>query len=202
MFAHGSTAISHGADISEVPGCICYDRWVLSEGHKKYLKDWCPLNSQPTFLFLNLFKPKDLWPYYQKHANQIILNRNNSLKLSLRNIPGLPSNFVDCESFLESNCPHIFALCETNLDDSVDFDNFSVRGYLALIRKDSSTHMYGLKFTWKMDIRLHGAYLSENSADSYLCFDWLYVAQCLTSFSSINHLLPLCARFLILFHLT
>ena len=92
------------------------------------------MNSQPAFLFLNLFKPKDLWPYYQKHANQIILNRNNSLKLN-------------SESFLESNCPHIFALCETNLDDSVDFGNFSVRGYLALIRKDSSTHMYGLTFT-------------------------------------------------------
>ena len=114
------------------------------------------MNSQPTFLFLNLFKPKDIWPYYQKHANQIILNRKNSLKLNFRNNPGLPSNFIDCESFLESNCPHIFALCETNLDDS---DMFSVRGYLALIRKDSSIHMYGLKFTGKMDIRLHGAYL-------------------------------------------
>ena len=32
-------------------------------------------------------------------------------------------------------------------------------------------------------------------------FNWLYVTQCLTSFSSINHLL-LCAQFFILFHLT
>ena len=23
-----------------------------SEGHKNYFKDWCPINSQPTFLFL------------------------------------------------------------------------------------------------------------------------------------------------------
>ena len=69
---------------------------------------------------------------------------HNSLKLSFTNIRGLRSNFVDCESFLESNSPDILALCETNLDDSIDSGNFSVRGYLPLIQKDSSTHMHGL----------------------------------------------------------
>ena len=49
------------------------------------------------------------------------------------NIQGLCSNFVDCESFLESNSPDIFALCETNQDDSIDSGNFSVRDYLLLI---------------------------------------------------------------------
>ena len=52
---------------------------------------------------------------------------HNSLKLSFKNIGGLPSNFVDCESFLESNSPDILALCETNLDDTIDSDSFSVR---------------------------------------------------------------------------
>ena len=33
-------------------------------------------------------------------------------------------------------------------------------------------------------------------------FDWLFFTQCLTSSSSINHLLHLYAQFLILFHLT
>ena len=69
---------------------------------------------------------------------------HNSLKLSFANIQGLRSNFVNSESFLESNSPDILALCETNLDDSIDSGNFSVRGYLPLIRKDSSTHMHGL----------------------------------------------------------
>ena len=69
---------------------------------------------------------------------------HNSLKLSFTNIRGLRSNFVDCESFLESNSPDILALCETNLDDSIDSGSFSVRGYLSLIWKDSSTHMHGL----------------------------------------------------------
>ena len=69
---------------------------------------------------------------------------HNSLMLSFTNIWGLCSNFVDCESFLESNSPDILALCETNLDDSIDSGNFSVRGYLPSIRKDSSTHIRGL----------------------------------------------------------
>ena len=58
---------------------------------------------------------------------------HNSLKLSFMNICSLRSNFFDCESFLESNSPDILVLCETNLDDSIDSDNFSVRGYLPLI---------------------------------------------------------------------
>ena len=58
-------------------------------------------------------------------------------------IRGLRSDFVECESFLESNSPDILALYETNLDDSIDSGNFSVTGYLPLIRMDSITHMHG-----------------------------------------------------------
>ena len=57
----------------------------------------------------------------------------NSLKLSFTNIQGLRLDFVDCESFLESNSPDILDLCEANLDHSIDSGNFSVRGYLPLI---------------------------------------------------------------------
>ena len=69
---------------------------------------------------------------------------HNSRKLSFTNIRDLRSNFVECGSFLESNYPDILALCETNLDDSIDSGNFSVKGSLPLIRKDSITHMHGL----------------------------------------------------------
>ena len=55
------------------------------------------------------------------------------LNLSFKNIQGLRSNFIECESFLESNSPGILALRETNLDDLIDSGNFSVRGYLPLI---------------------------------------------------------------------
>ena len=69
---------------------------------------------------------------------------HNSLQLSFTNIRSLRSNFVDCKSCLESNSPDILSLCETNLDDSIDSGNFSVKSYLSLIRKDSSIHMHGL----------------------------------------------------------
>ena len=58
---------------------------------------------------------------------------HNSLKLSFADILGLHLNFVECESFLETNSPGILALCETNLDVSIDSGNFSVTGYLPLI---------------------------------------------------------------------
>ena len=53
---------------------------------------------------------------------------HNPLKLNW----GLCSNF-ECESFLELNSPDILALCETNLDDSIDSGDFSVIDYLSLI---------------------------------------------------------------------
>ena len=95
---------------------------------------------------------------------------HNSLKLSFTNIRGFRLNFVDCESFLESNSPDILALSETNLDDSIDSGNFSPRGYLPLIRKDSSTHMHGLAVYIKEGLPFAPDLFLENSADSYLCF--------------------------------
>ena len=99
---------------------------------------------------------------------------HNSLKLNFMNIQGLRSNFVDCESFLESNSRDILALCETNLDDSIDSGNFSVRGYLPIIRKCSSTHMHrlavhvkeGLPFPWDLSL--------ETSQILTCVFDLLY----------------------------
>ena len=95
---------------------------------------------------------------------------HSSLKLSFTNIRDLRSNFVECESFLESNSPDILSLCEANLDGSIDSDNFFLRGYLPLIQKDSVTHMHGvavdvkegLPFAWDLSL--------ENSVDSYYFF--------------------------------
>ena len=89
---------------------------------------------------------------------------HNSLKLSFTNILGLCSNFVDCESFLESNSPNILVLCETNLDDS---GNLSVRGYLPLIQKDSGTHIHGLAVYVKEGLPFARDVSLENSVDSY-----------------------------------
>ena len=117
----------------------------------------------------------------------------NCLKLSFTSIWGLCLNFVERESFLESKSSDTLALCETNLDDYIDSGNFSVKGYLPLIWKDSIIHMDGL-----------AVYVKEGSPRWILIyvFDCLYFIQYLTSFSSISHLLCLYAWYLILFHLT
>ena len=86
------------------------------------------------------------------------------------NIWGLYSNFVDCESSLESNSSDILALCKTNLDDSVDSGSSSMRGYLPLIWKDSSIYMHGLPVYIKEVLTFAQNVSLENSADSYLCF--------------------------------
>ena len=89
--------------------------------------------------------------------------------LCFTNIRHFHSNFVDCESFLESNSPDILALCEANLNDSIDSGNFSVRSYLPLIRKDCSTHMHSLAVYVKEGLPFARDLSLENSADSYLC---------------------------------
>ena len=92
----------------------------------------------------NLFLTQWIMAILSKRWKPDNFEPHNSLKLSFTNVRGLCSNFVECKPFLESNSADILALCETNLDDSIDFGNFSVRGYLLLIRKDSITRMHSL----------------------------------------------------------
>ena len=73
-------------------------------------------------------------------------------------------------SFLELNSPNILTVCETNLDDSIDSGNFSVRDYLSLIQKDSTTHMHSLAVFVKEGLPFVLDLSLENSPDSYLCF--------------------------------
>ena len=118
------------------------------------------------------------------------------------NIWCLRSNFVYCKSFLESNSPDILVLCETNLEDSVDSSNFTVRVYLLLIQKDSFTCMHGLPVYVKEGLPFAQDISLENSGDSYLYFRLALLHSVSYCFSSIDHLLHLCALFLILFYLT
>ena len=82
---------------------------------KNYFKDWRLMNSQSTFLFLT----------YLNLMNYVILDN-----IRFTNIRDLRLSFVDCESALELNSPDVFALCETNLDDSIDSGNFYVKNFL------------------------------------------------------------------------
>ena len=96
---------------------------------------------------------------------------HNSLKLSFTHIQGrLCSNFVKCKFFFESNSPDILPISETNLDNSIDSDNFSMRGYLSLTLKNSITQIHGLAVYVKEGLHLAPDMSAENSADSYLYF--------------------------------
>ena len=72
---------------------------------------------------------------------------------------GLHLNFVECESFVESNSPDILALCETNLDDSFGSGNFFAKGYLSLILKGSITHIHDLAVHFKEGLSFARTYL-------------------------------------------
>ena len=72
--------------------------------------------------------------------------------------------------FPQSNSLCILVLCETNLNDSIDFGNFSMRGYLPLIQKAFITHMHGLAVYVKEALPFALDLSLENSADSFLCF--------------------------------
>ena len=102
--------------------------------------------------------------------------------------------FVDCESFLESNAVDILVLCETNLDDSVDSDNFSVRGYLPLIQEDSSTHMHGHVVYLKEGLPFCKGLISRKL--------WRFLYMFSTDLPSLNILLlfPLLITFFVFVH--
>ena len=85
----------------------------------------------------------------------------DSLKLSFTKIQGLHSNFVDCESFLESNYLEIFAVRETNLDNSIDSDNFSMRGYSLLSERILVFIRIVSQFMSRKDVLLHRTYLQK-----------------------------------------
>ena len=56
------------------------------------------------------------------------------------------------------------------MDDSIHSGNSSMRGYLVLIRKDSSTHIHGLAVYVKKGLSFARDLSLANSADSYSCF--------------------------------
>ena len=118
----------------------------------------------------DLFSTQGIMAIFSKECKPDNPEPHNSLKLRFTNIWDLRSNFVECESFLESNSPDIIAQCETGLDDSIDSGNFSVRVYLPLIQKDSISHVHGLAVYVKEGLPLIRDLSLEIFADSYLYF--------------------------------
>ena len=113
---------------------------------------------------------------------------DNSAKLSCPDILGLCSNFVESESFLESNFPDIFALCETKFNGSIDSGDLSVRV--------SSFKPKGFYYscTWSCSLCERRTSFCmgltlENSADSSMKLCRLLL-MFLAGFTSLTDLLP------------
>ena len=85
--------------------------------------------SQEHIAYFTIFDPflTHLMPLSFKGQKRDNFGLHNPLRHSFTRIWGLGSNFVECECFLELNSPEILAVCETNLDDSIYCDNFSMR---------------------------------------------------------------------------
>ena len=123
---------------------------------------------------------------------------HNSLKFSFANIERL--FFEGCWIWIFHWIKLSWHSCssERHLDDSIDSSNFSLRKWFCNFCLFSFN-----QFMWRKDfLLLHRTYLRKTLWILTYVFRCFYLIQCLTSFSSINHLLHLYAWFLMLFHLT
>ena len=157
------TTISSGLDISEVPGCHLL--WQMSsQWRSQKLLQWLVSQELTAYLSVsNLLLTQWVMAMLSKGCKLDNFKSRKSLKLSFTNTWGLHSNFVECESFLESKSHDILALRETNLDGSIGLA-ISL-GYLPLIQKDSIAYMHGLAFYVKEGFLFEWGSI-ENSADS------------------------------------
>ena len=174
---------------------IYYNRWLLSESHKNYFKDCCLTTSQHTIPIFTSSWLNEMAILSKACKPDWITQLSKTWLYQY-----LSSSFKFCWIFLWINSPDILALCETNLKDSSDSDNFWVRGYLPLIWKDSVTHIHDLAVYVKdMDFLLHETSLKKIHRTLIYVSDWLYFIHCLASFYCIDHFLLLCAQFLCYF---
>ena len=138
MFMHGSWSLQLFPVVwifLRSLGVIYYGRCVLRRIEGLVFHDL-----KAYLCISNQFKLNELWPYYQQHVNQIILNHTTLWSIALQ----IFEAFVQIALIVNLSLNQTlltFLLCEPNLYDSIDSGNFSMRSYL---RKDSGTHMHGL----------------------------------------------------------
>ena len=161
-----STAISGDVDVSEVAWCHFLQQMSSQWGSQKFYQELVSHELIGYFFTFDLLSTQFIMAILSKECKPDNFQSHNSLTLSFMNIRGFCSNFIEYESFLESNSPEILALCETNLDDSIDSGNFSVRGYLPLTWKDSITHVWSCSLCEGRTSFCMGLISLENSEDS------------------------------------
>ena len=129
-----------GVDISEVPGCHLSRHVSFQWGSQKLLQGFVSHELTVQLSVFDLFLTQSIMAILSKGCKPDNFESHYPLKLNFTNIRGLCLNFVDCQSFLDQTL--LTFLLYGRLGWSIDSGNFSVRGYLPLIRKDSTTLIY------------------------------------------------------------
>ena len=161
------TAISSSVNIFKILGCHLLQQMSSQWGSQRLRQGLVSHEHTAYLSVFDLFLTWWIMAILWKKSKPDKFESQNSLKLSFSNIRGLHANFVECESFLESNSPDILALYETNLNDGIDSGDLTVTGYLPLIQKDFVTHMHVLAVYVKKGLPFGQDISLENSADSY-----------------------------------
>ena len=103
------TAIG-GVNISEFPGCLLLKQMSSQWGWQKLLQGLMSHECAAYISVFDLFLTQWIMAILSKRCKLDNIESYRSLKLSFTNIWGFHSNFVECESLLESNSPD-FLLC-------------------------------------------------------------------------------------------
>ena len=165
--------------ISRSLGIVCYYRWIFSDGHENYFKDWCLMNSQLVFLISTSFQFSEI----------VILSKGRK-----------PDKFESQLKFEKQKVETLWNLAlpvfEVYVQISLDV-NFSLNQtlftFLLYVRQTWMTQLVLAIFLWgviflqseRIPFLIHGLAVYEkkrflftrdlsleNSLDSYLCF-WL-----------------------------
>ena len=162
-------------------------------------KDWCFMNSQPTFLFFNLFLTQLIMVILSKGCKQDNFEPHNSVKKYLR-----PS-FQFCSLWIFPWIKLFWNSC--SMWDKLGWLNWFWQ-FLCKGLSSFNPKRFHYSYAWPCSLcERRTSFCTELMISGklfkfLLVFDWLYLIQCITPFSYINHLLCRYARFLILFHLT
>ena len=190
------SAISGGVDISKVPWCHLLQKTVSQQGSQKLRQGL--VSHEHTAYFSDLFLTHWIMAILSKGCKTDNFESYNFLKLTFTNIRGLRFFLNVNLSLNQTLLMLLLYVRQTWMTELILIISLWGVTFLSFVRILLLICIL-LQFMWKQFL-LHGTYLWKTLRTLTYVFDWLYLTQCLTSFSSIDHLC-LYSRFLMLFHL-
>ena len=151
-------SLYHSLHHSVVPGC--HFLWQMSSQWRsqKLLQQLVSHELTVYISIFNQFELNELWPYYQTHVKQIILNCTTLWSLALRIFKAfIPIFFIANLSLNQTLLTFLLCVRQTWMTQLILA--ISLRGYLSLIERILVLICMVSQFMWKKDFLLHGTYL-------------------------------------------